>query len=88
MNPAVATMETDLPGILRRGFDLLENAGSEIYLDFASVRRMDAGDLGQLVELVSQAQARRIQVILGSVNVDIYLVLKLVKLASPIEFRT
>jgi len=61
-------------------------APGEMVLDFFSVRRVDPGALRALEELASKADASAIKVGLRGVNVHVYKVLKLARLASRFSF--
>src|SRR5262249_26318103 len=80
-------MDGDLSRTLRLAADRIDSACGELYLDFTPVRRVAAGELRDLTALVTLAENKAIPVVLGSVNVDVYRVLKLMKLAPRIEFR-
>jgi anti-anti-sigma regulatory factor len=64
----------------------LNGADGEVVLDFSAVRRIDAGALTELEKLADIADAKTVKVVLRSVNIDIYRVLKLVKLAPRFSF--
>ena len=66
----------------------LDGAGGEVVLDFSSVRRVDPGAIWALHEFSDRADEKGIKVVLYDVNIDIYKVLKLVKLASRFSFVT
>lgn len=55
--------------------------GGEVVLDFASVRRIDAGALRALEGFAGIADEKAVKVGLRGVNVDVYKVLKLARLA-------
>ena len=59
---------------------------SEVVLDFSSVRRVDAATVLELEKLAAVAGEKTLNVALRSVNVDVYKVLKLVKLAPRFSF--
>ena len=59
----------------------------ETVLDFSSVRRVDAKALRAMEELANLADAKAIKIGLRGVNVEIYKVLKLVKLAPRFRFE-
>jgi anti-anti-sigma regulatory factor len=66
-----------------------ENLGGvehELALDFSAVRRIDPGAIRAMEKLVVAADAQGIKVMLRGVNVDVYKVLKLVKLAPRFTF--
>ncbi len=66
--------------------ELLGNADSELVLDFCSVRRIDSPVLKAMQELAGVAEARKIRIVLRNVSVDVYKVLKLVRLSSRLSF--
>jgi len=62
-------------------------AGAEdIVLDFSSVLRIDASAVDALEELARLAGDRSVKVALLAVNLDVYKVLKLVKLTQRFSF--
>lgn len=66
----------------------LEGAGGEVVLDFSSVERIDPGALKALQELAGLADEKAVKLVLRGVTVDVYKVLKLVKLAPRFSFIT
>ena len=70
----------------------LEEAGEklkaegEAVLDFSSVRRVDSSTLRAMEEFARIAEKKAAKVILRGVNVDVYKVLKLVKLTRRFSF--
>ena len=66
----------------------LNRGESEVVLDFSAVRRIDGNAVGALEELAGLADARSVKVVLRAVNVDIYRVLKLLKLTQRFSFLT
>jgi anti-anti-sigma regulatory factor len=66
----------------------LESAEGDLCLDFSSVRRIDSSALRALVELADIADEKAVKVVLRDVNIDIYKVLKLVKVTSRFSFLT
>jgi anti-anti-sigma regulatory factor len=75
-------------GCLRELHAQLDTANGEMVLDFSSVRRIDAQAVRALEELASLAEAKAVKIALRDVNVDIYKVLKLVKLALRFSLLT
>ena len=71
---------------LQEALAKLDDAGGEMNLDFSSVRRIDAGALGALEKLAGAADAKAVKIVLGGVNVEVYKVLKLMKLAPRFSF--
>jgi len=64
----------------------LDGVDGEAVLDFSSVGRMDSKALGALEEFARLTEEKRIKVVLRGVNVDVYKVLKLVKLTRRFSF--
>jgi anti-anti-sigma regulatory factor len=64
----------------------LDGAEGEVVLDFSSVRRVDASAMRAMEEFANAADDKAVTVALRGVNVDVYKVLKLVKLASRFSF--
>jgi anti-anti-sigma regulatory factor len=64
----------------------LDGADGEVIVDFASVRRIDLGGLRAIEGFASVAEQKAIKVVLRGVNIDVYKVLKLVKLAPRFSF--
>ena len=71
---------------LREAQSRLDGSGGAV-LDFASVLRLGPKDIAGLEALVKVAGDRGIKVELRGVNVGIYKVLKLARLASRFSFR-
>jgi len=59
---------------------------NEVILDFSCVRRIDSGALRVMEDFIETADGKGIKIVLRSVSVDIYKVLKLVKLAPRFIF--
>ena len=73
---------------LQEAGEKLDNVEGEVALDFSSVRRIDPSALRALQEFTGIAENKGVKVVLRGVNVDIYKVLKLVKLAPRFSFLT
>lgn len=71
---------------LRTARETLNSAEGELQLDFSSVSRIDAAGLHALKELVASAREKSVPITLRGVNVELYKVLKLVRLASHFSF--
>ena len=71
---------------LQEAGEKLESAEGDVFLDFSSVRRIDPSALREMEELAGIADDKAVKVVLRGVNVDIYKVLKLAKLASRFSF--
>jgi anti-anti-sigma regulatory factor len=63
------------------------NSGpGEAILDFSAVLRIDSKVVGAMEELAGLAEARSVKVALHAVNLDVYKVLKLLKLTQKFGF--
>jgi anti-anti-sigma regulatory factor len=71
---------------LQEAGETLDSAGGEVLLDFSSVRRIVPNVLRVMEEFVGIADNKGVKVVLRGVNVDVYRVFKLVKLASRFSF--
>jgi len=66
----------------------LDDSQGKIVLDFSSVHHIDPHALGAMEALAGTADKKAIKVGLRGVNIDIYKVLKLAKLASRFSLLT
>lgn len=73
---------------LDSAMEALDRADGEITLDFSAVRRIDASTLCAMEQLAGSAEAKAVKVVLYGVNISVYRVLKLMKLAPRFSFRT
>jgi len=64
----------------------LDGAGSEVVLDFSSVRRIGPDAIGALEQFAVTAGEKAVKVALCGVSVEVYKVLKLVKLTARFSF--
>jgi len=71
---------------LQQAAERLDSAAGEVVLDFSSVRRVDPSALRAMVAFARTADEKAVKVVLCGVNVDVYKVLKLVKLTSRFSF--
>ena len=71
---------------LQAAREALDTAQNDVVLDFSSVRRIDPNALRAMEKLAGIADEKAVKVVLRGVNVDIYKVLKLVKLTSRFSF--
>ena len=78
--------EEDVVQALQEAREKLDGAGGEIVLDFSSVLRIDARGLNAIEEFADTADDKDVKAALRGVNVGVYKVLKLVKLASRFSF--
>ena len=84
-------LEIDGEGVvqaLQAASETLNTAKGDVVLDFSSVRRIDPSALRALEGLAAAADEKAVKVVLRGVNVDIYKVLKLVKLTSRFSLLT
>ena len=66
----------------------LDSAQGEVALDFSSVRQINPAALRELATVADRADEKAVKVVLRGVNVDIYKVLKLTKVAARFSFVT
>jgi len=71
---------------LQEAGEKLDSVEGEVVLDFSSVRRIDPSALRAMEEFAGIADDKGVKVVLRGVNVGVYKVLKLVKLASRFSF--
>jgi anti-anti-sigma regulatory factor len=64
----------------------LDRAGNELVLDFSAVRWIDSRVVRAMDELAQQADEKAVRIVLRGVNVDVYKVLKLVRLTPRLSF--
>ncbi len=74
--------------VLQEARGKLDGAEGEVVLDFSSVHRIDASALRAMEELAQAADQKSVKVVLRSVPVDVYKVLKLARLSSRFSFLT
>jgi anti-anti-sigma regulatory factor len=80
--------EDSVAHALQEARQKLESNQGDLCLDFSSVRRIDPSALKAMAELADAADGKSVKVVLRGVNVDIYKVLKLMKLTSRFSFAT
>lgn len=71
---------------LREAGENLDQANGEVVVDFSSVYQMDADALRAMDEFAGMAEAKSVKVALRGVDIDVYRVLKLLKLTSRFRF--
>ena len=71
---------------LQEAGEKLDSAEGDVVLDFSSLRRVDASAMRAIEEFANTADDKAVRVALRGVNVDVYKVLKLVKLTSRFSF--
>jgi ABC-type transporter Mla MlaB component len=80
--------EEKLLDVLQGARQKLESAGAELVLDFSSVRRLDVAGLRAMQEFATLAQERAVKPALHGVSVELYKVMKLVKLTAAFLFSS
>lgn len=78
--------EQDLTSVLQDVAGKLDDAEREFVLDFSAVRQIHPSAIRALQEIAGKAEEKSIKVALCGVNVHIYKVLKLVKVASKFSY--
>lgn len=71
---------------LQGAMEKLDSIENELILDFSSVQRIDSSALRVMEDFVGTAEGKGVRIVLRNVSVDIYKVLKLVKLAPRFVF--
>ncbi len=71
---------------LRQALEKLDSCNGELVLDFSSVGRLAPAAIRELAQLVDTATGCGVKLALRGVNIDIYKVLKLARLAPRISF--
>jgi len=78
--------ETRVVQALREAGDRLDGAEAEAVLDLSSVRRIDPSALLAIEAFAGIADKKGVKVVLRGVNIDVYKVLKLMKLTPRFSF--
>jgi len=78
--------ETCVVQALRGAGNTLDGTKAEAVLDFSSVRRIDPGALAAIDAFAGIAEKKGVKVVLRGVNIDVYKVLKLMKLTTRFSF--
>jgi len=78
--------EKQLVPVLQDLGQKLDRAGTELVLDFSVVHWIDSQAVRAIDELGQKADEKSIRIILRNVNVDVYKVLKLVRLTPRFSF--
>jgi anti-anti-sigma regulatory factor len=80
--------ESHLVHGFQQAVQALNEFQNDVVLDFSSVCRIDTAAIREMHKLAGVAEEHSVRVGLRGINVDIYRVLKLVKLASRFSFLT
>lgn len=75
-----------VPSALEEARQKLDGSEQEIFLDFSSVRRLDTSSLRALEELAGAAENKAVRIVLCGAGMEIYKVLKLMKLTARFVF--
>jgi anti-anti-sigma regulatory factor len=78
--------EASVVQALKEAGEKLDSTEGEVVLDCSSVIRIDASGLIAIEEFANKADDKGVKVALRGVNVSVYKVLKLMKLASRFSF--
>jgi anti-anti-sigma regulatory factor len=78
--------ETCVAPALREAGEKLDGTEGEAVLDFSSMRRVDSSAVNAIEELAHLADEKAVKIVLRGVNVDVYKVLKLMKLTRRFSF--
>jgi len=78
--------EASVVQALQEAGEKLDGVEGEVALDFSSVRRIDPSALRAMEEFAGIAADKSVKVVLRGVNIGVYKVLKLVKLAWRFSF--
>jgi len=76
----------DVVPALQQAGEGLDKANGHMVLDFSTVRRVDPAALFAMEELAGIADGKCVKLALRGVNIDVYKVLKLAKLAPRFSF--
>ena len=71
---------------LRAIGEKLRAGDGELVLDFAAVRGLNPAALAALEQLAEAAEQKKVRLVLRAVNIDVYKVLKLARLAARLAF--
>jgi len=80
--------EQHVASALHEAGEKLDAAQGETVLEFSNVHRIDSIGLHALEEFARLADEKSVKVVLRGVNVDVYKVLKLVKLTRRFSFAS
>lgn len=73
---------------LQEAGEKMDTVEGELALDFSAVRRIDPRALRAMEEFASLADHNGVKVVLRGINVNVYKVLKLVRLTSRFSFTS
>jgi anti-anti-sigma regulatory factor len=71
---------------LQEAREKLDGSEQEMFLDFSSVSRLDASSLRAMEELAAAAENKAVRIVLRGASIELYKVLKLMKLAARFAF--
>ena len=76
----------DMLRAVRQCREQIDSASGQLTLDFSSLRRIDAQLLNAVEEVAEAAEQKNVKVELQGLNIGVYKVLKLMKLAPRFIF--
>jgi anti-anti-sigma factor len=80
--------ESNVGPVLQEVREKFRTSDNEVVLDFEPMRRIDSCALRAMERLATAAEDKSIRVVIHGVNVNVYKVLKLTKLAARFSFTT
>ncbi|MGO8797032.1 MAG: STAS domain-containing protein [Candidatus Sulfotelmatobacter sp.] len=78
--------EDEIVAVLKETAKKLDQSQGKSILDFSSVRRIDSTALRALEEFADQAEKSSVKTVIRGPNIDVYKVLKLMKLTQRFSF--
>lgn len=75
-----------VPSALAEAREQLDGSEQEIFLDFSSVRRLDTSSVRAIEELAAAAENKAVRIVLCGAGMELYKVLKLMKLTARFVF--
>jgi anti-anti-sigma regulatory factor len=82
------TTQADLQVIQQEAVEKINSGQREVSLDFSSILRIDSNGVGAMERLAGLAADKSVKVVLHGVNLDVYKVLKVLRLTERFTFLT
>ncbi len=76
----------DVVRTLRQSCEQLKSGDGQLIVDFSALRRIDPQVLSAMRDLTARAEANSVKLTLRGVNIEVYKVLTLLKLASRFSY--
>jgi len=88
-NSVAIKIEPDrsLHTLQKEALESLSSGDGDVILDFSSVVRIDPSAIKALEQLADAADNKSVKIVLRGLNLDVYKVLKLLKLAHRFSFE-